>query len=266
MFCIKCGNRVDYNKKYCSNCGNDLSRQKRKNNNVIVNVSSHSSDKGLVSLIIGVICLFNPLFFPLAILGLIFGLSERENDSKKIIGIVLNCLSLLISIVLFILFVLFLIGVSVDEEYRNERYYYNDNEDFYYSNQIVGNDIYGYIEIPNNWYRYEDISSDKVSYKYLNQYSVSLDIIDSESSLEKIVKFIEKDLDDVNERRVSFLGYDAYIINGTKYNYYTDIYVFEAEDKLIHYIQVEGKDRNDSVFQIPYSFRLKNSLRYEDAL
>ena len=283
MFCIKCGEKYEKGEKFCTNCGNDLvlqaelSKHKGQSNvNPTVVSTPSSSNNGLLSLIFGIVTILSPILFPLAIVGLILGLTEKEQDAKKTVGIILNSIAIVIFIFLLFLFMIFLIGIadSCECEYSDPYPYPYDYYDYYdiedeYSNQVVGNDIYGYLTIPNSWYKLVSTKKDAIpQYSYANVYYVSLDIMDDDISLEKAVERLENNLADdasVSHEKEKFNQYDAYKISGIyKNGNYIHIYVFKAEDKKIHLITMEGPDDEHSFFEIPYSYTFNSFRRSYD--
>ena len=142
MYCSKCGAFIEKNAKFCIACGNkvvennntlssnvQIENQNNNYNNSTVNysqnnqektsnmnnshmnqtktVNMNNSKKTSVSMILGIIsiilCFFlNVLIVPVALVGLIIGITEK-NKSGKVVGIILNILAVVIPIVILVL-------------------------------------------------------------------------------------------------------------------------------------------------------------------
>lgn len=190
MFCTKCGRVVDNNAKFCINCGNNLVNIENVNNLE----STKKNGLATASMIIGIISLIfsfilNIFIFPLAIIGLILGIVNKNKCGQKIAGIVLNIVSMIISIIVLItfIFIIFIFehhweenfaptpvsgswncksfgGSGVGDNYIVSLYLDNSN---YFSwnkyNDEYNNHVYGY-------YTYTDLEKTNNSgeYKYYN--------------------------------------------------------------------------------------------------
>lgn len=147
MYCTNCGKKLREKANYCTNCGKKVNA----NNNKSTNIINHKTNFKLISLILGIISILSILVFnifaiPIAIAGIIFGLKS----SKKInLGIILNIIALVLSIILITLFALFIINIPsyLEEKSSNivtQPYQDNDKE----LNTIT--DLLG------KWYLYEN--------------------------------------------------------------------------------------------------------------
>lgn len=136
MTCSKCRNEVENDSKFCCNCGNNLTedsingagcfwnnnnQENINQNNQLLNYqqslsindsNSQNSKNGLAiaSLVIGIVSLILSLFvnifvFPLAVIGLVLGLSNRNKCGIRMAGIILNIISLVISLLILILLI-----------------------------------------------------------------------------------------------------------------------------------------------------------------
>lgn len=114
MYCRKCGNAVADDASFCANCGEKIeSSQVNVNNdgsnNNFNNYDSNNGDSkkeksSNASLIIGIISLvlsfiFTVLILPLAIVGLVLGLSKK---AKNKVGVILNAIAIVVSIIVFV--------------------------------------------------------------------------------------------------------------------------------------------------------------------
>lgn len=111
MYCSNCGNKLNSNDKFCSNCGNSINKKEK-----LVEDTKESENKAsglkIASIVLGSIAILGnlviigtPLSIFLAISGLIIAIISCCKKEKNIIGIVLNGISLLLSI-LFISFII----------------------------------------------------------------------------------------------------------------------------------------------------------------
>ena len=129
--CPKCKQELNENEVFCTNCGYKLEKQKRK------------EGLGTASLIIGIIALvfsfiLNILILPLAIIGLILGIVNKVKHGKKISGIILNSVSIVVSIIVFIILVVVLSYAVFD--YVDSTIFKEDNTNTRYN---TSNNIYG---------------------------------------------------------------------------------------------------------------------------
>lgn len=110
MHCTNCGTNLTNMDKFCKACGYPVNGNFQNNN---FNNSPKKEPLGIASLIIGIISLILAIFFnfsilPLAFIGLILGIVNKITRGKKIAGIVLNILAIVVVIVEILLVVLFL--------------------------------------------------------------------------------------------------------------------------------------------------------------
>ena len=104
MYCEKCGKEMKDNQQFCTNCGNQIT-----NNNESLGTASMVI--GIISLILTFI--FSVMTLPLSITGLILGIINKAKKGKKISGIILNGISIVLSFV--IIFILIVLGFSFIE-------------------------------------------------------------------------------------------------------------------------------------------------------
>lgn len=114
MYCKNCGAENEKDTKFCSKCGKEMKK---------------SEGLGIASMVIGIISivlsfLITVITLPLSITGLILGIVNKAKGGKKISGIVLNAISIFLSIIL--IFVYLFIGIGIfsavisDPEVRKE--------------------------------------------------------------------------------------------------------------------------------------------------
>lgn len=101
MHCNNCGEEIKNNGKFCTNCGTEVGKK----------------DEGLgtASMVIGIISLVLTFFInlatlPLSITGLILGIVNKSKKGKKVSGIILNAVSIVLSIIIF--FILIVVGFT----------------------------------------------------------------------------------------------------------------------------------------------------------
>ena len=139
----------------------------------------------------------------------------------------------------------------------------------------IGNDTYGYINVPNNWVLFHDIDgNDSVQYSYANIFIVSMNILEDNSYTAKEYaqnymynKQQSNDVEDVTGATLK-IGeneqYTAYQV----YMYYPEdsiyliTYWFEAEDGKTHYLALEGPEEYNDIklsdlLYIPESFHIE---------
>lgn len=117
-FCNNCGEKLKEGEVYCSKCG------KNQKERVITN--NDKEGLGTASMVIGIISLVlaltvNVIAFPIALVGLILGIVSKAQNGKKISGIILNIIAMVVGVIVFIgLIVLFILfALLVDSDYDN---------------------------------------------------------------------------------------------------------------------------------------------------
>lgn len=145
MYCTKCGSPNAEGTKYCTSCGNELNNsnfnQQFNNGNVnnlnsnvpnnqiynnqnIAQKNNNDNKYGKTSMILGIVSISTSLIFsvfilPVSIVGIVLG-AKSKNDSKGIVGIVLNSISIVL-IILEIFALCFIFGL-IFNEYSNYSY------------------------------------------------------------------------------------------------------------------------------------------------
>ena len=145
---------VQTNQNFNSNVGQTQTYNNP--NNAPVYPKEQKDTKSLITLIIGIVslglCFFiNVLILPLAIGGLILGLTNKNKDAKKTIGIILNACSIAIVIITLIISILAVKTVLNNSASSNEN----------------KTDINTILDSMSNWNRYESLRSGNIG-KVLN--------------------------------------------------------------------------------------------------
>ena len=132
--------------------------------------------------------------------------------------------------------------------------------------QRVGNSEMGYVTVPSNWTRFfdPDSPSGTFQYSYANVYIITLFSVDKNGlSAETYAKYLESELKDEGTTNVTSgpatIGkYNAYKVQGyySSENIWLDCYYFETEDGKMHYVAMEGPDKNSEYFKIPNTFKI----------
>ena len=133
--------------------------------------------------------------------------------------------------------------------------------------RVIGNDRFGYLTIPSEWILFEQTGSNADNLQYSDKdviYVVTL--LATSSNYTDVISFTNYVKDTLAEddviaeiQEVQFGSYNAYQVYGysDSENRWFNSWVFEAEDNNIHYVGVEGPDKDSEYFQIPFTFRLK---------
>lgn len=133
MNCKKCNSILNETDKFCTVCGAKIDNLDSNNQQVYNNLINDNnkinkvSKKGLVSIILGIISLIlsfiiNILVFPIALVGLIFGIVD-----KKVAGIILNSIALFFSFI-----IVFVIGFDIMNIANKINYFDGDGYSFSY--------------------------------------------------------------------------------------------------------------------------------------
>ena len=132
--------------------------------------------------------------------------------------------------------------------------------------QRVGDDKFGYVTVPTNWYRFVDPNATStLQYSYANVYIVTLYARDKSElsardyATSTMYKMKQEGAENVTGATVSLGKYTAYQVYGyyKNENLWLVCWHFEAEDNKTHYISMEGPDPASEHFKIPETFSLK---------
>ena len=174
MYCIKCGNKIKDESKYCTKCGSSLDIDK---------VEKQKADgKAVASLIFGFVTLFlsftlSILIFPFALLGLILGIVSKTKCSEKTAGIVINIISMVISVVVFIILIILIIiiGITSEKDEETTPSIVTDNSNYTWNCKLEGDDNYSITLSLNGdagsyiWSKYDDTINNAVYGSYESQ-------------------------------------------------------------------------------------------------
>lgn len=237
MFCTNCGKQLEPGAEYCTSCGakvgnvpNEVNQNMASgepvntpqsdvvvmptnvNNSMDTNTVNNADTtqpvkdvKSTISLIIGIVAIIlsfflNVLMLPLGIVGLILGLISKEKGGKKIAGIVLNIISIIIPIAIIALIYVYRNDIEdFIEEYTpsvadttdnlkgewqatdgHDYYVIEDGKFYWYKSYLDLNDNYWYGDV--KYYHGEDgfkkagMTSDQIeSLKSYESENISLD-------------------------------------------------------------------------------------------
>lgn len=133
-YCKYCGQEMDKNDDYCPKCG------KHQSDKEIINNKNNKEGLGTASMVIGIISLIfafliSLFIFPLALVGLILGIVNKAQNGKKVSGIILNGIAMIVSVLVFIASIVLLV-IAVDN-------YASDNISQHISNEIEQEEVLG---------------------------------------------------------------------------------------------------------------------------
>lgn len=129
----------------------------------------------------------------------------------------------------------------------------------------VGKEKYGYISIPDNWNLY---SEDKRIVYYNGNNTLVLDYRDLNEeenvTKESIYSSMYQDLYSENDEelksiKVKVNDYDAYQISGYSDKAYYVIWLFEDENKIVHYVEFDSDRKNNDIFKLIETFKLEKN-------
>lgn len=233
MICKKCGANNNETTKFCTQCGSPLESSKEK-----------KSALGTVSLVIGVIAvilsfILNVFMIPLAITGIVVGACCKEKTKKKVVGIILNSVSIFISLVM-VFIILVVLGIystsKLMEESRDalaDQYLLGTWDCKSYNGEEPGEDFIVTMKLNSDqsfvWNKYQDEENNHVygtfTYEEEPEKSKGSDALyymidlDGEEFVNNGVKQQEKYHSEY-EIAVQVLERDAVMINPSTYNMY----------------------------------------------
>lgn len=129
----------------------------------------------------------------------------------------------------------------------------------------VGKEKYGYISIPDNWNLY---SEDKRIVYYNGNNTLVLDYRDLNEeegvTIESIYSNIYQNLYSENDEKLKSIkvkvnDYDAYQISGYSDEAYYVIWLFEDENKIVHYVEFDSDKKNNDIFKLIETFKLEKN-------
>ena len=127
-FCENCGKELKEGDIYCPKCG------KNQSNSVTNNNKTNKEGLGTASMALGIISLIfafiiNLFVLPLALVGLILGIVNKAQNGKKISGIILNGIAMIVSVIVFIALIFFIVTVADDDDSDNYNEYLPSEEE-----------------------------------------------------------------------------------------------------------------------------------------
>ena len=129
----------------------------------------------------------------------------------------------------------------------------------------VGSEKYGYISIPDNWNLY---SNDERIVYYNGNNTLVLDYQDLNEeenvTIESIYSNIYQNLysesdEELKSIKVKVNDYDAYQISGYSDEAYYAIWLFEDENKIVHYVEFDSDRKNNDIFKLIETFKLEKN-------
>lgn len=127
----------------------------------------------------------------------------------------------------------------------------------------VGSEKYGYISIPDNWNLYSD--DERIVY-YNGNNTLVLDYQDLNEeenvTIESIYSNIYQNLysesdEELKSIKVKVNDFDAYQISGYSDEVYYAIWLFEDENKIVHYVEFDSDRKNNDIFKLIETFKLE---------
>lgn len=145
----------------------------------------------------------------------------------------------------------------------------NDNNGGSSSTEVstmeIGDKDYGYVTIPENWKKVENEEEGLQYSDPKKEYFVSMlvedaDEIDAESWGEGVkIVFAQSGVENVETETKNIPGVgDAVVVTGhfgSPYNRWLAAWIVDTPDDKVHYIAVEGPDKNNDIFSVPETFK-----------
>jgi len=283
-FCKNCGAKVEVieQKKEESKTVESSFNVNTQNTQTQVKVEKLKGLK-IASLVLGIISLvffiLNILMLPLEIVGIVLAIVYMVKNKKFCAGIVLNIIAILLSIFIFVLGIAAIstyTGVNMEETLNNldkqiEKFeklelYSKKSDKYEIGYKYVGSEEYGYIKVPSNWVKFVDVEkNDTIQYSYANTWIATIYATKSDLSLGKYANkiysnFKEDGANFVTLRKEKIAEeYNAYKV--TCYyedeNVYVRCWAFEDEKNVIHYIAIEGPEKENDYYDLINTFVLK---------
>ncbi len=130
----------------------------------------------------------------------------------------------------------------------------------------IGDKDYGFVTIPNNWKKVEN-EEDGLQYSDpKKEYFVSMLVEDVDEELNaelwaegvKVV-FAQSGVENVETETKNIPGVgDAVVVTGhfgSPYNRWLAAWIVDTPDGKVHYVAVEGPDKNNDIFSVPETFK-----------
>lgn len=254
--------------------GNNLSinnNNKPKSNDGLKNASFAL---GLISIILAFL---NILMMPVAIVGICLGSKYKSQEKQSCPGFVLSIIGLILSFLILVGIVLVVMFAIYDESSSSSTNKIKDTDitsdknydDYYnydkYSNQVIGNEKFGYLTISNKWTLYKSSDgSSALQYTYENKWVLSLyAIVSPNYSLADYAYSIHSKMEGYGATNIKtenvYVGkYQA--IKKTAYltsiSSYMTTWCFADEYGNFHYIAINGPTIYSDNYDLVNSFTL----------
>lgn len=138
---------------------------------------------------------------------------------------------------------------------------YNDEDNI--ETRRIGSDKMGYVSVTNDWNEFLADSTDtSLQYKSSDSYVLTMGVYDDNNAKEYSADYAKNMQDDgandVTATLTKVANYVAYRVYGyyESENKWRVSWFFDADDKKLHYISIEGPDKTSSNFNIPNTFKL----------
>ena len=249
MFCVKCGNPVDSNSKFCTNCGAEIKTEvqnsNKENQTSVNNNSNNNNSKNNKGIKVGLI-IFISVIVASVILFVIFFSKFIHNITKKVM-INENIQSD--------------IEKATDDLISGIHDGLNEN----LNKKQIGNNEFGYLSVDDNWYKYYDVDAPQVLEYTLDgnwiifMYAQDATKVDAKAYATSVgEKMKEEGATGVTGATVKVGNYTAYQVYGyyQKEDKWLVAWCFEPGDGKSHYISIEGPDRYSNNFKIVDTFSL----------
>lgn len=253
MFCVKCGNPVDLNSKFCTNCGAEIKTEvqnsNKENQTSVNNNSNNNNSKNNKGIKVGLI-IFISVIVASVILFVIFFSKFIHNITKKVM-INENIQSD--------------IEKATDDLISGIHDEFNDKTNTAVNEKKIGNNEFGYLKVKDNWYKYYDVDAPQVLEYTLDgnwiicMYAQDSSKLDAKTYAQNVgAKMKEEGATGVTGATVKVGPYTAYQVYGyyTSHNKWVVAWCFEPGDGKSHYISIEGTDRYNSNYNIVDTFTL----------
>ncbi len=288
-FCSSCGAELKEAKKATKKEEEKKEKQEVKEvKTEPVKTESTGDGKGTASLVLGIISFVVWCVTPItSIIGLILGICAKKSG-KKVAGIILNSIALAISICVLLFWMWFgaIINVGIEEFNRSgniERFIETIEEEYEKAEQeveneekeeekpvvesgkkLIGDDTYGYVQVPSNWIKFNDIDGNSsIQYTDIGDmgYIVSLNTVAEGTTPYLAASNIKNHILEENaEAKVEYTRISKYYGYKVSAKYpdgtYLDAYLFKADDDKLHYVSIEGPDKENDNFKIPDTFSI----------
>ena len=181
MKCRVCKSDINAKDEYCRVCGTII---KEKTNTVNKSLATSSIILGILSITVGVI------FVPLGIIGLVLGICEKEKCPERTLGIVLNTIGVVITIIVWSFFLVLSVGPS--------KYIREFKEELKYNDVVIDDDSFLEYRLPNGKTILDVMKEEnvKLAFQALSYAANSVDVIKLlvENGYTVIVGYIGEDV------------------------------------------------------------------------